>query len=103
MRKLTIVPLLLLFVVAAAAQSEPNRVTIDNVAYQPSRVEIGVGEKVTWVNKDERDHTVKTSDGSFASGNIRPGESFSHTFTKAGTYRYGCAYHPRMKGEVVVK
>ncbi len=29
-------------------------------------------------------------------------KSFSVTFTKAGTFNYGCAYHPTMKGTVTV-
>jgi plastocyanin len=36
------------------------------------------------------------------SGNIAPGASFSHTFTKAGSFAYHCNYHSVMKGTVTV-
>jgi plastocyanin len=80
-----------------------RKVTIQNLAYSPAKVSIKKGEKVTWTNKDNQDHTVNESAGVFTSGNIKPGKSFSYTFSKAGTYSYRCKHHPRMKGTVEVK
>ena len=37
------------------------------------------------------------------SGAIKPGESFTQTFDKAGTFEYFCEFHPNMKGTIVVK
>jgi len=72
--------------------------------YQPQilRVSLAAGTTVTWYNADTEAHTVTADDGSFDSGLIAPGESWSHTFSKEGTQRYHCAPHPWMKGEVVV-
>ena len=36
------------------------------------------------------------------SGNVAPGASYSHTFTKAGSFAYHCNYHSVMKGTVTV-
>lgn len=36
------------------------------------------------------------------SGELMPGSGYSVTFTKSGAYAYYCAYHPSMKGTVVV-
>src|SRR5690348_16609979 len=36
------------------------------------------------------------------SGNIGIGKSYSHTFTKAGSFAYHCNYHSVMKGTVIV-
>lgn len=69
---------------------------------QTITVVIGVNNTVTWVNNDDAPHTVTASDGSFNSGNINAGQSWTHTFTAPGTYSYYCAYHPWMKGTVVV-
>lgn len=77
-------------------------VTIRNLQFTPAAVQIKIGESVTWTNSDDRDHTVNAGDGSFRSGNIKPGASFSHRFTSAGTINYGCSYHPRMRGSVQV-
>ena len=65
-------------------------------------VVIGVNNTVTWVNNDDVPHTVTASDGSFNSGNMNAGQSWTHTFTTPGTYNYYCTYHPWMKGTVIV-
>ncbi|HME18579.1 MAG TPA: cupredoxin domain-containing protein [Nitrososphaerales archaeon] len=72
--------------------------------YQPASllVVIGVNNTVTWANKDGVPHTVTATDGSFDSGNLVAGASWSHTFTAPGTYSYYCTYHEWMKGTVVV-
>jgi plastocyanin len=78
-------------------------VSIKNMAFSPSSVQIAIGDSVTWTNADDRDHSVEAKDGSFSSGNLRSGSSFTHRFEKAGKFSYGCSYHPRMKGAVDVK
>ncbi len=72
--------------------------------YTPSvmTVVIGVNNTVTWLNKDAVAHTVTGVNGTFDSGNMAPGQAYSYTFTKPGTYEYYCVYHPWMGGEVVV-
>ena len=86
-----------------AQDGKRHRVTIDNKNYSPASITVRVGDTVTWQNSDDRDHTVTASDGSFDSGNLGTGASFSHRFIKAGEYPYRCAHHPRMKGKVVVQ
>jgi copper-containing nitrite reductase len=73
--------------------------------YSPPSITVimGVNNTVTWVNSDDVPHTVTANDGSFNSGNINGGQSWTYTFTSPGTYAYYCAYHPWMKGTVVVK
>lgn len=77
-------------------------VSIQEMKFNPSSLDINVGDVVRWTNNDERDHTVVAADGSFKSGNLRRGDSFEHTFDKAGKFAYSCSYHPRMKGTVNV-
>ena len=86
----------------AAPAGKVVSVSIQNGGYSPASVSIHVGDTITWTNADDQDHTVIAQDGSFNSGNIGSGRSFSHTFTTAGTIAYYCKYHPRMKGAVVV-
>jgi plastocyanin len=75
-----------------------------NNGYSPDVIMLtAIGNNtVTWVNNDNAPHTVTANDGSFSSGNIAPGSSFSYTFTRPGTYKYHCVYHPWMIGEVMV-
>ena len=73
--------------------------------YTPSTITvvIGVNNTVEWINQDSAPHTVTAVDGSFNSGQLNFGDTFTYTFTTAGTYQYGCSYHPWMKGTVIVK
>jgi plastocyanin len=81
-----------------------NKVEIADLKYKPAKLKIRKGEKVVWTNADDRDHTVVSNDKdkTLDSGKIGSGERFEFTFDKAGTYEYGCEYHPRMKGVVEV-
>jgi len=71
--------------------------------FEPAHLEIKAGTTVTWTNETEAAHTVSGSDLEFEdSGYLDPGQSFSQTFDKPGTYRYECNPHPWMTGEIVV-
>ncbi len=98
---------LLLFALCLAAlgADKPSRieVSIAVLAYKPAKVTVHVGDTIVWTNNDDRDHTVVATDGTFKSENIKVGKTFEYTFTKPGKFAYGCSYHPRMKGAVVVE
>ena len=83
----------------------PGQVVIDNFTFQPARLVVAAGTKVTWVNQDDLPHTATSSTRPrlFDSGTLDTDEKFSHVFTRAGTYDYFCALHPRMTGQIVVK
>jgi plastocyanin len=76
-----------------------------SISFSPVQVTVAivVNNTVTWVNNDNAGHTITSRDGSFGSGNIGAGGSFTNTFTTPGTYSYYCAYHSWMVGTVVVK
>jgi len=71
-------------------------------SFSPNPVEVKVGETVTWINDDSGRHTVTSKDGTFDSGVMGKGQSYSFTFDKAGQYAYFCSPHPGMVGTVVV-
>ncbi|KAG9067083.1 hypothetical protein KI688_012996 [Linnemannia hyalina] len=75
-------------------------VTIKDFKFVPQVVNINPGDKVTWTNNDSADHTATADAGSFDSGLIATGKSFSHTFTTAATLSYHCTIHPYMLGTV---
>ena len=64
---------------------------------------VAVGTKVTWKFEDSAAHTVKANDGSFSSPPMKSGQTFSYTFTKAGTFPYICSIHQYMTGTITVK
>ena len=83
--------------------NNPNSVSIKNFAFSNTSLSVTAGTTVTWTNNDATAHTVTADDGSFDSGNIAPGNSFTHTFSSMGTVHYHCSIHPMMKGAVIVK
>lgn len=79
------------------------RVHIKDLKFAPATLQVRAGAIVEWINDDPLEHTVTASDSSFASPLIKPGASWRHQFTTAGTVAYACTPHPFMHGEVRVK
>lgn len=77
-------------------------ISIANMAYSTTNLSVAAGTKVTWTNNDNVTHTVTADDGSFDSGDITPGYSYSKTFSTKGSYPYHCIYHAAMKATVTV-
>lgn len=89
-------------VTAAPARAATHSVAIADFAFAPTTLTIAVGDTVTWTNEDAIEHTATSTNGAFDSGLLAQGESFSFTFTTAGTYDYLCTPHPTMTGRIVV-
>lgn len=71
--------------------------------YRPSIARVQLGQRVAWVNASGNYHTVTFDDPSLPSSpGFGPGATYEATFSRPGTYRYRCIYHPGMVGEVVV-
>jgi plastocyanin len=89
----------------AKAQKHPTRtVLIKNFRFKPAHITIKRGTRVRWINKDPHPHTATANKkGSFDSGRLGKGQSYTHTFKSAGKKGYFCEIHPFMKGSVVVK
>ena len=86
-----------------AEGASPTEIRIAQHRYQPRVITVSPGTTLRWVNEDEDPHTVTADGGAFASRGIDTHEAFTFTFPAPGTYRYHCALHPDMTGEVVVK
>ncbi|MGH7372230.1 MAG: plastocyanin/azurin family copper-binding protein [Candidatus Methylomirabilales bacterium] len=83
-------------------------VTIKTFQFNPGRLEVKTGTKITWTNQDEIVHTVtsgtpETRDGRFRSPLDGKGATTSVTFTEPGTYPYFCERHQSMQGEIRVQ
>lgn len=72
--------------------------------YSPSKLTVPLGTTVMWRMLGTQEHDVWSYDGSFHSPTMGPGSTFSHTFTKLGSFRYLCTPHSGdgMYGEIVV-
>ncbi len=85
----------------SAEASRSSTVDIDNFAYHPPKLTIGVGSKVVFSNSSGTAHTA-TRRGSFDTGRIKPGRSVAVRFGRKGTFAYHCKIHPFMHGKIVV-
>jgi plastocyanin len=84
------------------ASQATKTVTIKATAFSPTSRTIATGDAIKWTNADTKNHQVIANNGSFASGTIAPGKSYTHTFNTAGTFRYHDALHPALTGKIVV-
>jgi len=83
-------------------------VAIKTFQFQPGRLEVKTGAKITWTNQDEVLHTVTSGtpearDGRFGSPLDGKGATISVTLTEPGTYPYFCERHQSMQGEIRVQ
>jgi plastocyanin len=88
---------------AATAAVQPvaaSTVTIVNFAFSPAAVTVPAGTTLTWTNNDSAPHDI--SGGPLHSPTLSRGQTWSYTFSKAGTYGYICSIHPNMTGSVTV-
>jgi plastocyanin len=93
---------LLLFAPTAGAQGKTMTVSIKDFAFNPPNATVAPGTTVTWVNNDQVPHTATANDGTFDSGTLQPGQSYSFAFDEPGTYAYHCNIHPYMTATITV-
>ena len=82
---------------------------LESPFFSPDVMNISAGTTVTFVNTDGNSHTVTSvkagttePDGTFDSGILSAGKTFSFKFDKPGTYEYICTIHTHMHGIINV-
>ena len=102
---------LLMFVPPAVAQDagvesvpiqNATSVNIGDNFFDPPDAAIEPGSTITWTNNGDEPHTVTADDGSFDSGVLNPGDSYTVAFDGQGTLTYHCAIHSEMRGSVTI-
>lgn len=95
--------------VAAWSANDEKKVLISPRGFSPEKVELKVGDKVTWTNATETDHRVTSraivdsqEKQTFDSGSIRPQASWSLVFDKPGTYEYQSPGEAAFQGTLIV-
>jgi plastocyanin len=87
---------------APVAGAETKTVQVARSGFSPASSKITVGDTVTFRNADTRNHQVVADDGSFASPVLSPGQTYSVSFAKAGTFGFHDGLRAALKGSVVV-
>ena len=87
---------------AAKPSTGANDIVVDSFNFAPATISVPVGTVVTWTNRDDVPHNIVSTERQFKSPVLDTDETFSHVFTKAGSYNYYCSIHPKMTGQIVV-
>jgi len=95
----------LFFIAVDSVYAGSSTVDIKAYAFNPATVTVAVGDTVTWINRDNDPHTVKSAapESVLKSPALDTSEKYSFTFAKPGVYKYFCTLHPHMQGEIVVR
>lgn len=90
---------------ASTAGGSTAAISMVDDRFTPNALTVAVGTTVVWTNNGQDWHDIASLDGSFASGRLDSGQTFSHAFNRAGTFKYICKHHfmQGMTGQVTVE
>ena len=88
----------------SSAGGKVNKIEIKDFMFNPQKITVKSGEKITWVNRDEEPHTVVSVGKKFPkSSGLDTDQEYSIVAGAPGTYEYFCSVHPKMTGIIVVE
>ncbi|MEX0750912.1 MAG: plastocyanin/azurin family copper-binding protein [Dehalococcoidia bacterium] len=87
-----------IFVAAPGAHAATVSVDVQDFVFNPSMVNIQVGDEVEWTFVGQSPHNVTANDASFASADLLTG-TFARTFDTAGSFAYYCTFHGTAQGQ----
>jgi plastocyanin len=88
---------------STATNGSGTTVEMKDMCFTPTVLRVKPGDSVTFVNRDEMQHTVTGTGGVFGGYDaLTPGKSATYKFATDGVYAYSCIFHPGMTGAVVV-
>ena len=86
---------------AVAAAARTHTVIIDKMEFGPVPRNVRGGDIIMWVNRDIFRHTATARDRSFTI-DLAPFARGKTVMRRSGAFAFYCAYHPGMKGRLVV-
>ena len=87
---------------AGGGSAAAATVVAKSIAYNPDKITVKVGEKVTFKNEDSFAHTFTADKGEFDSSNVDGGGEFAFVPEQAGTIAFHCKIHSNMHGTITV-
>lgn len=82
-------------------KSETKIVTIENMKFNPAKITVKKGDKITFINNDIVAHNATEKNNLWASPLLANGKSW--TFSPDKTSDYYCTVHVVMKGKIIVE
>lgn len=86
----------------SVASAKTVNVDISQAGFVPANVTLQVGDAVTFTNKDTANHQVVCQTCPFTSPVLKPNETYSFTFTKAGKFTYVDPLNKNKRGTATV-
>ncbi|KAB2352516.1 cupredoxin domain-containing protein [Actinomadura rudentiformis] len=91
---------------AAAGRPGATENVVAQNAMAPQHMTVPVGTTVTFSNPAGNEHSHGAAsffEHEFDTGRLKPGETFSHTFTRRGEYFFNDPVFPQSTGKIVVQ
>ena len=90
---------------AGCARPAPRSHTVEirGFAYLPATLQVAEGDTVVWINRDAVPHTATRDGDGWDSGSLKPEQTWQLVAASRGSQPYYCAFHPVMRGELVVR
>lgn len=98
-----LVPLAASVLGCAGPAPRTHAVAIRGFQYHPSVVTVSAGDTVAWTNVDLVPHTASARAQGMDTGTIESQGAGRVVADTKGTYSYVCAFHPGMRGTLVVQ
>ena len=77
-------------------------ISIKSTGYSNANLQVVKGSTVMWRNDDVTAHSVTADNGSFDSGDIMAGATYSFTFASTGTFAYHDKHNSMTSGLITV-
>lgn len=77
----------------AVAQTDTVAIRVVDDAFRPGSIGVTANTQIVWTNEGTNDHTVTADNGSFESGALEPGDTFTVSIDAPGVFRYHCTIH----------
>jgi len=90
---------------SSAPAEQAAKVDIAKFEFASKTTRVKAGGMVAWANQDKAPHTAKSepsAPGKFDTGTLDKGKQKQVRLDKPGRYKYFCAFHRFMEGEVEV-
>ena len=90
---------------AACGRPAPRSHTVEirGFAFLPATLEVAAGDTVLWINRDVVPHTATRDGRGWDSGSLGPEQAWQLVVASRESQPYYCAFHPSMRGMLVVR
>jgi len=87
---------------AAEPAAMSHTIEIKKFKFHPDKLEVSLGDKIVWINRDIVPHTATANDKSWDSKLIAKDAKWETVVNADMLENYFCRFHPNMKGGVSI-